>query len=131
MIFFDEAGLTNNLFGIDFVAVEEFSAVNISEDGGSLKDFSPTASVDATYKRNKSLSISLAVTSSSADFAAADFYSTSLTAASERSSVEVAAVADTKEAGATADKGAATPVNSGSVKGVASSVEGSTVTDAK
>ena len=122
MLFFDEAGPTNNLFGIDFVAVEEFSAVNIYKYGGSLKELSPTASVDATGKSNKSYSISLAATSFSADLDAEDFSSTILAAASARSFVEVATVADAKEAGAPYSEGASTAGDTGSVKGVAISV---------
>ena len=60
--------------------------------------------------------------SPSAALDAAVFYSTSLAAASARISVEVTSVVDAKEAGAPAYKGAAIPVDAGSVKGVASYV---------
>ena len=63
--------------------------------------------------------------------AAVAFYSTILAAALARSYAEGAAVADAKEASATDDKGAGTPVDAGSVKDVASSMKGATVLDSK
>ena len=47
MLNFDEAGASDNSVGIEFADVEDFSEVDSAGNSGSVKEFAPTAFVDA------------------------------------------------------------------------------------